>query len=695
MKAKSCLMTLAAVAAGAVLSGCALWHRTPGPDQVCYLDSFDLSSMTCGMGKRPQARLSVLGKPLRLGDKTYARGVGTHSESVMLFRADGDVKAFDAVVGIDRETQEYPDSWRTGKNWGSCSFRVYADWKLVYDSGVIKEKDPPKAVHVDLKGAEWILLECSDGGHWAGYLCGHGDWADARFTLADGAELEPVADDLHLAQLGVLTPPVAKEPRINGADAWGVRPGHQLLYRIPVSGERPMKISVAGLPAGVTFDAAKGILGGAIAAAGDYPVTVTAENAHGRAERVLTLKVGERISLTPPMGWNSWNIYAGAVTDENIRYIARSMDESGLADHGWAYVNIDDWWMKNKGDRAKDKPEHAGPARDAAGRFVPQANFPDMKALGDYIHSLGLKYGIYSSPGETTCGGCEGSLGHEAIDAKTWADWGVDYLKHDWCSYGKVFSRETKGRKPTVDDYAKPYRLMSKCLRAQNRDILHAFCQYGMGDVQSWGEEAGAQVWRSWGDLKDNWTCVLNATESYAEAYKFTRPGFWCDPDMMVIGYLNTDFGMHESFLSNNEQYTHMSLWCLLNAPLLLGCDLGRMSDFTKGLVMNDEILAINQDALGRQAGRVAHDEATDVWWRPLANGDSAYGVVNRRPFSRKIVVRFADAGLAEGEYDVRDLWRQQDLGRFRGEIEVEVPGHATAVLRLKSVCTHCESRKR
>ena len=318
-----------------------------------------------------------------------------------------------------------------------------------------------------------------------------------------------------------------------------------------------------------------------------------------------------------------------------------------------------------------------------------------MKALGDYIHSLGLKYGIYSSPGETTCGGCEGSLGHEAIDAKTWADWGVDYLKHDWCSYGKVFSRETKGRKPTVDDYAKPYRLMSKCLRAQNRDILHAFCQYGMGDVQSWGEEAGAQVWRSWGDLKDNWTCVLNATESYAEAYKFTRPGFWCDPDMMVIGYLDTDFGMHESFLSNNEQYTHMSLWCLLNAPLLLGCDLGRMSDFTKGLVMNDEILAINQDALGRQAGRVAHDEATDVWWRPLANGDSAYGVVNRRPFSRKIVVRFADAGLAEGEYDVRDLWRQQDLGRFRGEIEVEVPGHATAVLRLKSVCTHCESRKR
>ena len=685
------------MAAAGLIAGCTFSEDRVSEAGVKYLDEFDLSAMSCGMGKKAQARKSVLEKPLRLGDKTYERGVGTHSESVMLFKADGQVTAFDATVGIDRETQEYPASWRTGKNWGSCSFRVYADGRKVFDSGVLKEKDAPKALHADLAGAKWILLECTDGGFWAGYLCGHGDWADARFTFNDGAKLEPAKGDPLLEQWGVLTPPEPLEPRINGASVWGVRPGHPILYRIPVTGQGPVTVKVEGLKAeklkDVKFDPQTRMLSGSVAEAGDYELVFLAENAKGKDERKFTLKVGEKIALTPPMGWNSWNIYGGGVTDERVRETARGMHASGLADHGWAYVNIDDWWMKNKGEGGKGKPEHDGPARDAEGRFIPQAKFPDMKALADYVHGFGLKIGIYSSPGDTTCGGCVGSLGHEMIDAKTWSDWGIDYLKHDWCGYGKVFSKETKGRKPTVDDYAKPYRLMSKCLRAQNRDIVHAFCQYGMGDVQSWGEEAGAQVWRSWGDLKDNWTCVLNATESYAEAYKWTRPGFWCDPDMMVVGYLDTDFGMHESFLSNNEQYTHMSLWCLLNAPLLLGCDLNRMSSFTKNLLMNDEVLAINQDTLGRQAGRIHHDDETDIWWRPLEEGGSAAGIVNRCPFKRTITFKFSEAGLS-GEFWVRDLWRQNCLGLHRDEVTVEVPGHATFMIRIVPDCVRCEARR-
>jgi len=676
------------------LAGCTVFGSGTQAAEIKHLDEFDLSAMSCGMGVQAQARRSILGKPLRLGDTTYERGVGTHSESLMLFRADGKVAAFDAVVGIDQETQEYPASWRTGKNWGSCSFRVYADGRKVCDSGVIKEKDAPKPLHADLTGAKWILLECSDGGFWAGYLCGHGDWADARFTCEDGATLEPVKDDPLLEQWGNLTPPEPLEPRINGAAVWGVRPGHPVIYRVPVSGKRPVTVTVEGLPPGLRFNRENNTIEGLAPAAGDYPLVFGAKNAEGKAERTFTLKVGEKIALTPPMGWNSWNIYGGGVTDERVRATARGMHASGLADHGWAYVNIDDWWMKNKGERGKGKPEHDGPARDAEGRLIPQAKFPDMKALADYVHGFGLKIGIYSSPGATTCGGCEGSLDHEMIDAQTWADWGIDYLKHDWCGYGKVFAAETKGRKPTVDDYAKPYRLMSKCLRSQNRDIVHAFCQYGMGDVQSWGEEAGAQVWRSWGDLKDNWTCVLNATESYAEAYKFTRPGFWCDPDMMVVGYLDTDFGMHESFLSNNEQYTHMSLWCLLNAPLLLGCDLNRMSDFTKNLLMNDEVLAVNQDTLGRQAGRIHHDDETDIWWRPLEEGSSVAGIVNRCPFKRTITFTFSEAGLS-GEFRIRDLWRQKCLGLHRDKVALEVPGHATFMIKLIAPdCVHCEERR-
>ena len=651
--------------------------------ETVYLDTFDLAGTTCGLNKRPQANRSLLGNKLRLAGETYARGVGTHAESVMFFTANGKVTAFDAIVGIDQEAQEYPESWCTRKNWGCASFRVYADGKKVADSGILKERDKPVRIHADLLGAKSIVLECTDGGHWAGYMMAHGDWADAKFTLEPGATI--VADSTRNAkeQLGILTPAVSDLPKINGADRWGVRPGHPIIYRIPVSGEKPIRLTVTGLPDGATFDAEKGILGGAVATAGDYPLTVTATNAKGTASCVFHLIVGEKIALTPPMGWNSWNIWGSSVSDEKVRAAAKAMDASGLAEHGWAYINIDDWWQNNP-NAAKKNPSVAGAERLPDGTINPNKRFPDMKALADYIHSFGFKAGLYSSPGDYTCGGCTGSYRHELQDASTWAQWGFDYVKHDWCSYGRIFSAETKGRKPTVDDYAKPYRVMTEALRKQNRDIVHAFCQYGMGDVQSWGEAAGANVWRSWGDLKDSWTCLINATESYADAYKFTHPGFWCDPDMMVLGVLLTAGGRHSTYLTQNEQYTHMSLWCLLNAPLLLGNDLTKMDAFTLSLLKNDEIIAVNQDPLGRQAGRVYHDDASDIWARPMANGDWVFGAVNRYPFARGIYVRWSFAGLCEGPFHVRDLWRQRDLGEFKEGYSALVPAHATTVIRVR-----------
>lgn len=646
------------------------------------LETFDLSGASCGLGKRPQKNRSLLGNPLRLGGKTYSRGVGTHAESLMYFKANGKVRAFDALVGIDREAQEYPASWCTRKNWGCVSFRVYADDRIVADSGVLRERDAPKRLHANLAGAKNIVLECTDGGHWAGYMMGHGDWVDAYFTLGEGAVIEPDNTRYAKEQLGILTPPTPAEPRINGADVWGVRPGHPIIYRVPVSGERPLTLTAKGVPAGATFDAAKGILGGAVAKPGDYPIVVTAKNAKGTATRTITLKVGEKICLTPPMGWNHWNIWTGSVSDEKIRAAAQAMHTSGLGDHGWSYVNIDDWWQVNPKAGAND-PSVDGPERLPDGTINPNRRFPDMKALADYIHSFGFKAGLYSSPGPYTCGGCTGSYRHELQDVQTWAKWGFDYVKYDWCSYGKIFSAATKGRKPTVDDYAKPYRLLSDAIRQQNRDIVHAFCQYGMGNVQTWGEAAGANVWRSWGDLKDSWTCLIKATESYADAYKYTKPGFWCDPDMMVLGVLSTANRRHASFLTPNEQYTHMSLWCLLNAPLLLGNDLTELDDFTKSLLVNDEILAVNQDPLGRQAGRVFHDRATDIWSRPMANGDTVCGIVNRFPFTRQVYLRWSFSGLS-GTYQVRDLWRQKDVGAFKDGWRVNVPAHATIVVRLR-----------
>lgn len=688
MKRKGMCVALAVLAGGWAIAA----------DETRWLDEFPLESMSCGMRLRPQANRSVTGKPLRMGSATnvYARGVGTKTESAMIFEADGRVKAFDAVVGFDWGANEYAKSWDTGHNWGGVRFRVYADDEIVADSGVILPDGQPKRLHVELQGKKMIVLEATDRGDWAGYRFGHADWAEARFTCADGAMLKPHSDKSLAMQLGILTPPVRDVPQINGPSVYGVRPGHPILYRLPVSGLRPLQLAASGLPDGVTFDAEKGILSGSVATAGEWTISFTARNTQGEAKRLFTLKVGETISLTPPMGWNHWNIYGSAIQANLIRETADAMVASGLADHGWAYVNIDDGWNRKpdlkpgRGDGGK-----AGPTRNADGTVRPCDSFADMKGLADYVHAYGLKLGIYSSPGATTCGGFEGSLGHEEIDAKTYADWGIDYLKHDWCSYGSVFGRETKGRKPTVDDYAKPYRKMSAALRAQNRDIIHAFCQYGMGDVQSWGRAAGAQVWRSHGDLKDDWMGVVNAVDSYGEtAWQFTGPGFWCDPDMLVVGVVATHSGHHDSDLTPNEQYTHISLWCMLNAPLLLGCDLTRLDAFTKGLLVNDEVLAVHQDVLGRTARRVIHTDSTDVWTRPLADGSFAVAVVNRFPYRREVALDFAAAGFkpsakpdcncpGENLFAVRDLWRQRDLGVMLNAMTLDVPSHATVLLRL------------
>lgn len=681
------------VACGLVCSGLAAETR--------YLDEFNLETMSCGLRLRPVKNLSVKQKPLRMGSATnvYARGVGTHVESVLILESDGRVGAFDATVGIDWAANEYPKSWDTGHNWGGVEFRVYADGEIVADSGIIKPNGQPRSLHADLSGARTIVLEATDCGDWAGYRFGHADWCEARFTCEDGALLKAHSDKSLGLQLGILTPPEKESPQINGAPFFGVRPGHEFIYRLPVSGLKPIRLTAVGLPTGAKFDAEKGILSGKIAAAGDYPISFTAENPRGKDSKVFVLKVGETISLTPPMGWNHWNLHGPGIRPEHVRAAAEGMVRSGLADHGWSYVNIDDGWNRKPGVKVGDKNADvavAEPTRNPDGTVRPNDRFADMKGLADYVHSFGLKIGLYSSPGPKTCGGFEGSYGHEEQDAKSYADWGFDYLKHDWCSYGSIFAKETKGRTPTVDDYAKPYRAMTAALLKQDRDIIHAFCQYGMGDVQTWGRAAGAQVWRSHGDLKDAWMAVVKAVDSYGDtAWKYTGPGFWCDPDMLVVGYLNTDKGLHDSDLSPNEQYTHISLWCMLNAPLLLGCDLNRIDAFTRNLLVNDEVLAVHQDALGRTARRTIHTEKTDVWTRPLSDGSFAVAVVNRFPFRREVTVDFAAAGFepvkrpdcdcpAENVFEVRDLWPQRDLGVRVNAMTLTVPAHATTLLRLK-----------
>ncbi len=661
-------------------------------DQVKYADEFDISHMRAGRGKKPVAKLSVNGTPMEMGGAKYERGFGTCPESAVAFTLDGNAISFDAIVGIDNSFKK--DKLLKHRKAGAI-FRVWVDRKIKFDSGVIREDSKPKAVHVDLRGAKEVLLETASFAPWCSFESSNVNWADAKFTLKDGACVKPVGAE-RFVQLGILTPKEKEEPLFNGADIWGVRPGHPVIFRVPVSGVRPMVFTAKGLPEGVTFDEKLCIIGGkAPNTPGDYDIEVTAKNAKGEATKTITIRVGGTIALTPPMGWNSWNIWGPSLTEDLAKRAAKALHESGLAEYGYAYVNIDDFWQRNNAKETYGRKDLGGKPRDDNGKILPNSGFTDMKGLADYIHSFGFKAGLYSSPGPLTCGNCEGSFGHEKEDAASYAEWGFDYLKYDWCSYAEIFTKETgrgtwddfsKNPLPTDEPWSKPFRLMSKHLEAQNRDIVHAFCQYGRGKTELWGREAGGQVWRTWQDLKDTWTWLRTAIEGYvpnAEFYKYTGPGFWPDPDMMIVG-LQKSFGkIHPTYITPNEQYTHVSIWMLLCSPILIGCDLEALDPFTRAILSNREIIAINQDRLGKVGRRTVRKDDLEIWVKELANGDTAVGIMNVYHLARPITFNFSDAGL-KGAYTLRDVWRQKDIGTFTDSFTTVVPGHATLVLRLR-----------
>jgi len=630
-------------------------------DTTVWLDQLDLSTMSCGWEK-PRAKRSVSNHPLTIDGKQFERGVGTHSESWYVLEADGGALSFEATVGVDAE--ELP------RGNGSVTFLVYADQKLVAQTRVMRATHPAKKIKADLTGAKLVILHVTDGGD--GDAFDHADWCDAFFTLKDGATLKPTDKPL-TQQAGVLTPPPPAAPRLTGPRVFGVRPGCPVLFTVTATGDRPMTFSAQNLPEGLSLDPKTGKLSGAVEKRGTYAVTFTAENAKGKATRGWRLEVGDRIALTPPMGWNSWNCFAGAVSDEKIRSAADAMVASGLADHGWTYINIDDFWQTRPGE--KNDATLIGEARDANGRILPNKRFPDMKALADYVHAKGLKIGLYSSPGPTTCGGCIGSWQHELQDAQTYAEWGYDYLKYDWCSYSQVSGSST------LKDLMRPYVLMTASLRAQKRDIVHSLCQYGMGHVSAWGDRTGGQCWRTTGDITDTWESMSKILDAQDGLELFAKPGNWNDPDMLIAGMVGWGH-LHPTRLTPNEQYTHMSMWCLLCSPLLIGCDMTQLDAFTRNLLTNDEVLEVSQDPLGQQAARVQRGDDGDVWSKKMEDGTLAVGLVNRSFVTSKLAVDLKTLGLS-GKQRVRDLWRQQDEGAVDGRYEVTVDGHGTKLIRL------------
>ena len=299
-----------------------------------------------------------------------------------------------------------------------------------------------------------------------------------------------------------------------------------------------------------------------------------------------------------------------------------------------------------------------------------------MKALSDYIHGKGLKIGIYSSPGTETCGGYIGSYQHEHQDAQIFADWGIDFLKHDWCSYSEIAKDES------IYELQKPYLIMRDALDNVNRDIVYSLCQYGMGDVWEWGADIGANLWRTTYDITDTWLSMSKIGFAQEVSSDYSAPGHWNDPDMLVVGQVGWGSQLHQTKLTVDEQYTHISLWAMLSAPMLLGCDLSELDDFTISLLTNDEVLDVNQDMLGKQAKPIIKKEGIQVWVKVLEDGSKAVGLFNLSNKAQIIDIKWSDINMDE-KLKVRDIWRQKDLGLFDRGFEQLVLSHGVVLLKV------------
>lgn len=489
----------------------------------------------------------------------------------------------------------------------------------------------------------------------------------------------------------ILTPKAPDTPRINGPKIYGARPRADFLYRIPTTGVRPIRFEAKGLPAGLKLDAAKGIITGKARKKGEYKVQLTATNALGSDTRELRIVIGDRIALTPPLGWNSWNCWGNSVSQEKVLQSGRAMDESGLADYGWCYINIDDGWQGLRGGKFNG--------------IQPNKKFPDMKALGDSLHARGLKFGIYSGPWVSTyashigssCDNEEGTywwvekgmvddvfkadrskVNKEDLryfgkysfalnDARQWSDWGVDYLKYDWNVNDVWWLRD-----------------MREAIDATGRDIVYSISNHSRVSL---GPELlkYAECWRTTGDIRDTWQSMAGIGFDGQDRWAgFTGPGHWPDADMLVLGKVGWGRKMHWTELTPWEQYTHITLWSILASPMLLGCDMAMLDPFTLSLLCNSEVLDVNQDPLGIKGTVFAKGDGHVTYIKPLEDGSIAVALFNLGTEERTMGFTPFKLGLY-GEQTVRDLWRQQDVGKVskKERWEVAVPPHGCAFYRL------------
>ena len=650
-----------ALAAGAEPAGAAEKAR------VCWLSDLDLTKVEQSGGFGLQKDKSYYGKPLTIAGKIYERGFqavfGNDVSGTFELELKPGVQRFMASVGVDDN----------GDQLGAVEVLVYGDQELLWSSGRMQYKDAAKPVDVPVAGKKRLLLIAKSADNNGCNV----DWADARISLDSNTsgDLVSVAGP---EPAEILTPKPGPAPKITGARVFGVRPGNPFFFKIPATGTAPLTFGAKGLPAGLKVDPKTGLITGSIRKAGDYPVTLTATNAKGKTTKPLKIVVGEKLALTPPMGWASYNCWGCDITETRMKAIADAFVKTDLINHGWTYMNIDDGWQA-----CTDKGL-AGEARKAPNvSLEPNDRFPDMKGLCDYVHGLGLKIGTYSTPWMISYGGYTGGSGNDAKgtidkeghavgkvtfevqDAKQWAAWGIDSMKYDW---NAIDVPNTKR--------------MSEALRNCGRDILFTLSNTAdINQADKWAELS--QFWRTTGDIFDRWWCMDRIGFSQEPWRKFAGPGHWNDPDMLVVGYVGWGNAPKPTQLTPNEQYTHISLWCLHAAPLLLGCDLSQADEFTINLLTNDEVLEVDQDPLGSAASRISHEDGLEVWAKDMEDGSKAVGLFNRTYWPAKVSAKWSDLGMT-GPQKVRDLWRQKDLGISKDKFEAVIPRHGCMLIRIR-----------
>ncbi|MCC6682466.1 MAG: NPCBM/NEW2 domain-containing protein [Phycisphaeraceae bacterium] len=624
---------------------------------------------------RPARNLSFTGQPLNIAGRSFQRGLGVCAFSRIDIALDANAQQFTAWVGVDHTVsrQPQPPTPPGVPRWqANVEFVIVGDDRLLWRSGAMTVNDAARQVDVNLSGVHRLVLivePSEQGGRHNSAV-----WAEPDIIYRGQA---PVMVTMPRATEVISSPVPDQQPRINGPRVIGARPGRPFLFTVLISGRRPFTSIASGLPPGLHLNAKTGRITGMLDESQrcEHEVMLTARNGQGTTVRSLKIVVGDQLALTPPMGWNSWSVWHDTVDQRKILDAARAMITSGLADHGWCYVNIDDGWQGARGGKYN--------------AIQPNDKFPDIKGLCNQVHDMGLKIGIYSTPWVQSYAGYIGgsadnpngdwnplptgtvqqrSIGRHVFtdnDVRQWAEWGFDYVKFDWNPNDVASTRQLA-------------EAIERCGRDMILSLSNSTPFHLAPDLSRY-----ANSWRTTGDIRDNWSSIYQIGFMQSRWAPYAGPGRWNDSDMLVVGRVG--WGQpRPCYLTPDEQYTHVSLWCLLSGPLLLSCDMTQLDEFTLSLLTNDEVLELNQDPLGHQAVPVTRDERSEVWAKDLEDGAIAVGLFNVSYEPQTVSASWSDLNIV-GKQMVRDLWRRKDLGAFEGHFTVKVPPHGVVLVRMRS----------